>query len=135
MDKKEIIIKRIRDAQIASDAGKGIYELGCDDHDYSIENERYNAKDRNILLAIKGICRLHDKSIRFYVKDISYYSWDPKVIVYFDFKINGKREQVSFHSFSWRIREFAKNSRASTWDRKSSRKAAERAYREGITQR
>lgn len=69
--------------------------------------EGYSAKEEHIMCAILDIARRRGTSrIHFFVK------WDEKdvakYLVYFNFKIEGKRYQVSFHSFDDRLRRFIK---------------------------
>lgn len=47
----------------------------------------------------------------------------PKYVVYFDFKVEGKRRQVSFHSFDGKLARFVERKPTGHWDRKSSRQA------------
>lgn len=175
MTERQRIERAIFNAQVASDGGKGIYELCKEDlqaqeiahckeflghivpSDKSSYRASYQAKESQILLAIQLICRSHDRSIRFSVTEShtpEYGSkYDPDVdwwvqdrskiigyfdcfIVYFDFKINGKREQISFHSFDERLRKYVSKSKKTTWSKdRTSRKTAKDLKRYGTSQR
>lgn len=86
-------------AQMCSDAGKGIYE------DYKYPTWRktasewgYNKKLYFIELACKKICQLKGKSgFHYYVEPANDNRWPRSPIIYFNFKLNGQRRQVSFH--------------------------------------
>lgn len=118
MDKS--IVLNILLAQVASDAAKGI---GSQLVSRSISKIRpliddarrngYSAKDLYIKRAITKIAKSNNKDIRFSViKDEEKVA---KFIVYFDFRLDGRREQVSFHSFDHSLEKFVKNSQRSSW--------------------
>lgn len=81
-------------AQMCSDAGKRIYE----EYEYPSWRKEakkwgYSHKDKFIKLACQKICQLKGRSgFHFYL-----YLWDWCPIIYFNFKLDGKRHQVSFH--------------------------------------
>lgn len=116
--------------QVASDGGKGYrYFKG------SVPNEKfanlmgYNAKDDYILDAINLINRYGKSSgFSYYIGESDIDSWNESAIVYFNFKIDNKRYQISFHTFGEEIisrRHESKNENHRTrWDKASSRKAA-----------
>lgn len=120
-------IKRIVLAQVASDGGKYIREL-VDEINGSLKEPAQKAWDRgyqikDILLeqACKIVARHHDNDIRFFVtKDKQGVA---KFIVYFDIKINDKKWQASFHSFSasWAKWEQVSVPSRGHWDHKDSR--------------
>lgn len=112
-------------AQISSDAGKGIYDIA---DIIPIGNvyakKEYRAKDALILKAIKLISSSNKTGFHFSVKHCYEYSSNA-FLVYFNFKLNGKRMQISFHSFSNRLeRWISKQSQSTRWDKKSSRNSA-----------
>lgn len=107
-------------AQIASDAAKGIYELSYDGEIH----DNYNGKDKYIIRAIKTILKKKNTGFSFYVTDGDIFG---SILVYFNFSLNGKFMQISFHSFNAKLFKYylAKNSTHEVvWDQKSSRKTA-----------
>lgn len=85
----------------------------------------YKAKDDYIRNALRLISGYPEKSIfRFYVCEDT--QQIAKYIVYFDVKIDGKRMQISFHSFDVGLRKYLNGSKASKvrWDRRSSAETA-----------
>lgn len=128
--------KNIILAQVASDGGKDISTLVDELMETSVAyykplkeevlsawNAGYQVKDVLIENACKIVARHRDPDIRFFVtKDRQGIA---KFIVYFDVKINGKRWQVSFHSFSkrWAKWETSTIPSRGNWDHKSSRDA------------
>lgn len=125
------IAKQICIAQICSDAGKGIRELSFENDKttlYKSVESRYAGKDIAIQRAISKINSLGNKSgFHFYVTNKSGMSYYP-YIIYFDFKVNGKRYQVSFHSGNDIFEKYIKKgtSHRSTWDHESSRQACQK---------
>lgn len=118
------IAKLVCLAQIASDAGKNIFEL-------SIEGAKeakkygYYVKDSYILKAIKKINKLHSKEWSYFILKAPDQNGSPSKIIYFLYRENGMRLQVSFHSFSGgEIKKLAAKAAGMTqrWDHKSSRK-------------
>ena len=130
-------------AQSASDGGKGIYKLPNDSgvshyqDSYRIcYKKAYAAKDSLIIRAIDLINRSHDKTVRFSVRESTDQNGQKCYLVYFDFKVEGKREQVSFHSFNDELRKFVSNSKKSTWSKdRSSRDTVLLVSRKGISPR
>ena len=128
MEKKDKIIARnIILAQTASDGGKGIEDIK---NLFPVSNiayyKGYVAKDGYIKKAIQGIQKNKNSIFRFYVKkdkNISNY------IIYFNFKVDGERFQVSFHSFKdWS--KYERGNCQTRWDKKDSREACLRLYEE-----
>lgn len=128
------IIKNIILAQVASDAGKGIYII----RDYippilskevkTAEYFGYKRKDFYIQNAIKIINTTPRCGINYWCR----YALDQNgygcMLVYFDIKSNGKRHQISFHSPYNRTKldKFYHMGRTTRWDKKinGSREAA-----------
>lgn len=114
-------------AQVASDGGKGIVELiNALPKTLMPSAEKawdagYAFKDELLERACTIVARHHDNDIRFFVTEDK--QGVAKFIVYFDIKVNGKRWQASFHSFSKRWSRWTKSTVASrgNWDHKSSR--------------
>lgn len=75
----------------------------------------YPGKDDAILAAIKIIDTHKYMGVNYYVKDNG-----KNVIVYFNFKIDGKRYQVSFHSFSNKLRKLIGKGSSCRWEKKMS---------------
>lgn len=80
----------------------------------------YENKDKLIHRACLSVAS-GDKDIHFFVTEDK--EGVAKFIIYFDVKLNGKRHQVSFHSFDKRWRKWCATSVPSLghWDRKDSR--------------
>lgn len=89
------IIYNIISAQIASDAGKGIYDI----HFNKIAAERgYNAKEHYIVDAVKGIDSIPYCGINYYLVKKDDQHNNPSIISYFTIKAGGNTYQVSFHT-------------------------------------
>ena len=99
VDVEKQIAIHIISAQIASDAGKGIYELAPSTHKFRTPRHfGYSVKTWYIMTAI-NLIRNHQTGFNYYLSDIEddQNGYD-SIIAYFDFKINNKRYQVSFHT-------------------------------------
>ena len=109
------VVKFIYCAQYISDAQKGIFILEWEDwvkprFFYS----EYDGKDGNILDAIRSINNhKHQKQVNYYVSKGDIMN---SVIVYFDIKHEGKRYQVSFHSFNKKLKEMVGKGRKTRWN-------------------
>lgn len=109
-------------AQVASDGGKCLHDIRhiFGDKSDDVWEYGYQVKDNYIFAAIQLICRSHSNFYRYSVSEIG----AGRYLVYFSFKLNdGKRYQVSFHSFNENLEKFAKTSKVTRWDKKSSREA------------
>lgn len=119
------VCKYIVLAQISSDGGKMIPDIK---DTLPIGNvyfkKGYKMKDSLIMKAIKTIQCTKDSGFRFCVKECSGFR-SRAFIVYFNFKLDGKRCQISFHSFNTKLERYINNSVSTRWDKKSSRKTAE----------
>ena len=110
-------------AQVASDGGKRIGDI----YNISTRSKKtwmdgYDSKDDEILRAIKMILSSKESAFRFYVSEGDLYN---SIIVYFDWRVDGVKRQVSFHSYFGELIKFAKKSRYATrWDKGSSRQTA-----------
>ena len=118
VDKK--IAKYIVLAQVASDSGKDLDYLKdlLGDKSNKAWREEYKGKDKYIMFALKLIAKNPDCNFRFSVvsgQDVSTH------LVYFSFKLDGVRHQVSFHSFDKNLHQFRCSSKKTRWDHKSSR--------------
>ena len=95
------VVEAICKAQIASDAGKGIYELTCKKDKYAA-NTAYLSKENYILQALGVLTKSKIKNkyanINYWCEKTGDQNGRPSIIVYFDIKINDKRKQVSFHT-------------------------------------
>lgn len=100
----KVIIKNIILAQVASDAGKGIYELykktppSLKKEVKTAEHFKYRRKDVYIQNAIKIINTTPRCGINYWCIKALDQNGYPSVITYFDIKVNEQRYQVSFHS-------------------------------------
>lgn len=123
MKEKKKIARDIVLAQVASDAGKNIFHTELNQLEmpsiWEAENEGYANKDKYILRALDRISKNPNTGFKFSVKELGF----DRYIVYFSFKINEKKYQVSFHSFERSLLRFAINSAGTRWDKKSSRDA------------
>lgn len=128
MNKEDkIIAKYIILAQTASDGGKGMKSLN---RLFPTSNlacyKGYQAKDGYIKKAIMGILKSKNSIFRFYCKQDK---WVANYIVYFNFKLEGERYQVSFHSFKdWS--HFENSNCGTRWDKRDSREACLRLFEE-----
>ena len=130
---KRKIAKYIVLAQVASDGGKRISDLRYINP--TIWEEGYDAKDDLILSAIKEIQHHKNSGCYFHIAEDCSLKGNPNV-VYFNYKINGKRYQISFHTFSYDIwKMYGKNITKNCithWDKKSSRDNALTLYKEVV---
>lgn len=96
------VAKMIVAAQIASDAGKGIYRLSMNGNNKALqeraERMAYEAKDTYILEAIKKINSNPYMGWNYYVIKDKDQNGFPSFITYFTLKHEGKNLQVSFHT-------------------------------------
>jgi hypothetical protein len=97
-----VIFKSLCLAQIASDGGKGIDRL-CDVKgtlalSRMYNNKGYDAKDKMIRRAIKHINSCKSSGVYYSIKETQEFQ-NRAYIIYFNFRIDGVRHQVSFHSF------------------------------------
>ena len=119
------VAKQICIAQICSDSGKGIYELTMKDEDTlsTAERQGYLGKDIAIQRAISKINSLKEKSgFHFYVTRDKGMMNCP-CLIYFSYYMNGKRYQVSFHSYNYGFKRYIMKGTThhQKWDRGSSR--------------
>ena len=126
----ESIANDIIYAQLSSDRGKRIYEMFeyIPDAEY-ISKKEYSHKDYYIYDAIMTIlkCKHHHSGFTFFVTqgDTTPY------LVYFSYKLHGKRYQISFHSYDSRLRPFMNPQNIyMRWDHKVSRANAIKLYQE-----
>lgn len=115
------IIKAICKAQIASDAGKGIYALTCK-HDKNAVNTAYLSKENYILQALGVLTKSKHTNINYWCEQTGDQNGYPSIIVYFDIKINNERKQVSFHTplnrASETLLKYVSTGRKTRWDNK-----------------
>ncbi len=123
------IIEKVILAQIASDAGKGIYDL-VDTSSKVIGKEvkravrqGYDVKVKYILDAIKLVNATPKCGVNYYVINTPDQNGHDSDLVYFDIRLNGMRYQVSFHSPVGSFAPYYNKGRKTHWDEKSSRKA------------
>jgi len=115
------VFKCICNAQIASDGGKGIDILRF--YAPTVWQKGYKAKDREILRAISLINKGNGYSVKYSVSR-DYYSTrlDRRCyIVYFTYKVNGERKQISFHTFMDLSDYTASSTHIVRWDKGNSR--------------
>jgi hypothetical protein len=123
------------DAQRESDAAKKIYELG---HAKSIKQgskmQHYYRKYIDELRLIRLLSTTKNPEMSYYVcKDLDQ-SGCPSYIVYFEFSLNGRKYQISFHNpypMCRALREYVGKGTKTEWDGDvgGSRNAAREALR------
>ena len=115
------VIKAICKAQIASDAGKGIYTLSCK-NDKNAVNTAYLSKENYILQALGVLTKSEVTNINYWCEKAGDQNGYPSIIVYFDIKINNERKQVSFHTplnrASENLLKYVSTGRKTRWDKK-----------------
>lgn len=115
------VIKAICKAQIASDAGKGVYELACKKDKHAV-NTAYLSKENYILQALGVLTKSKLTNINYWCEKTGDQNGYPSIIVYFDIKINNKRKQVSFHTplnqASGALLKYISTGRKTRWDKK-----------------
>ena len=115
------VIKAICKAQIASDAGKGIYTLSCK-NDKNAVNTAYLSKENYILQALGVLTKSKLTNINYWCEKTGDQNGCPSIIVYFDIKINNERKQVSFHTplnrASETLLKYVSTGRKTRWDKK-----------------
>lgn len=94
-----LIAKAICQAQIASDSGKEIYYLSLKNGAAnSAKKYGYINKEKFMMKAIKIINTTHRGMFNYYCVDGLDQNGYPSILTYFDFKLNGIRYQISFHT-------------------------------------
>ena len=115
------VIKAICKAQIASDAGKGIYKLACK-KDKNAVNTAYLSKENYILQALGVLTKSKLTNINYWCEKTGDQNGCPSIIVYFDIKINNERKQVSFHTplnrASETLLKYVSTGSKTRWDKK-----------------
>lgn len=119
------IIFLVASAQMHSDEGKiernanSWYYEGLTQEVINFKNNcccyGYDGKDSAIIAAINIINKHPLMGVNYYVKNNN-----NNVIVYFNFKINNRRLQVSFHSFSSKLRKLIGKGSPCRWEKKIS---------------
>lgn len=112
-------------AQVASDGGKDIDDIRniLGQKSRNAWDFGYQVKDSHIFAAVSLIARYHVRNFRYSVSYGDASGVSGSLLVYFSFHLNGKRYQVSFHSFNDNLVKYIKGSCPTSWDRKSSREA------------
>lgn len=133
---KDIIVL-VASAQRHSDEGKVIknerkaYYACWENNDFSIKAEHqdvlsfkntksfygYEGKDKAIVAAIKIINSHKYMGVNYFIKLDSN---SDAAIVYFNFKIDSERYQVSFHTFSKKLKKLAGKGSPCRWEKKMS---------------
>ena len=109
-----MIALNIIKAQIASDAGKGLYRLNLKNTD-GYKKLGYQLKETAIVTAIKLI-RTNKTEFNYWVQEAPDQNNNNSIIVYFDFKLNGTRYQVSFHNHGVKeLRDYLNTGRKTHW--------------------
>ena len=119
-------------AQASSDEGKNINTLSCllPKRLYEKAYRGYPMKDICIYELLQLIAKHPQKDVHFYVcKDDQKVS---KYSVYFDIVFNGRRAQISFHSFDGHLKRFLLGSRKSHVEWASWESSRQNAYELGL---
>ena len=126
------IVRCIINAQIASDGGKGIFELARTKKEWAIARDGYAVKDWYISEAIGNIQTSRNCGIFYHVEWCPELSgWDDCYIVYFNIKLSGKRYQISFHCFNPQLENLT-GSCKTRWVRRNGSRNAAKELRELI---
>lgn len=118
------IAELILRCQNASDGGKGITELVSKGKSVRDNRHGYEGKDDFLFLVISMISK-GKSDFRFAVTDGGITPY----LTYLETRINGKKFQVSFHSYDSRLERFKGKSFRIKWDHGSSRDSAIAIYR------
>lgn len=117
MTDKAYIARFIYAAQAASEAGKGRWELSNILDSYS----GYSVKPEYELRAINWIQKHPEAGYTYSVIRDGDQNGYASFIVYFQFKLNGRRKQMSFHNPARRcpyLKRYVKNSLKTAWTEK-----------------
>ena len=106
-------------AQIASDGGKRIFRLQTKDEDMSrhIYIVGYPTKDGYIKKAV-DLIRSTKTNYHYWVEKAPDQNGNMSFIIYFDFKLDGERYQISFHSFNKSWESYLSSGRKTRWDKR-----------------
>lgn len=107
IDKK--VINLVLEAQKASDKAKKAAHI----------NERsfwYKQKDYRLVEAIRTLEGVQSSRISWKVEHKPDQNGHPSIIVYFEFKLNSKQYQFSFHNFNWRKFPVEKGKKTIQWN-------------------
>lgn len=115
------VITAICKAQIASDAGKGVYALSCK-KDKNAVNTAYKSKENYILQALGVLTKSKITNINYWCEKTGDQNGFPSIITYFNIKIGYERKQVSFHTplnqASEKLLKYVSTGRKTRWDKK-----------------
>ena len=115
---ESIIALNIIQAQMASDAGKGKKNLSLDKNlERGPMRMGYSLKETYILRALRLI-RNNKTQFNYWVIIEGDQNGVPSIVVYFDFKIDGKRYQISFHNHACgeELRSMVNTGRKTRWN-------------------
>lgn len=119
--------KMIIAAQIASDAGKHIYEINGD-LGHRARKYGYDIKADYIYDALNIISKQNNSIFRYSVTKGADQNGYSSILVYFEFKKGTEKFQISFHCYEWEYFENFLNSKKNfhmKWDHKDSRESCE----------
>lgn len=121
MKKFLFVLEAICKAQIASDAGKGIYALSCKKDKHAV-NTAYKTKENYILQALGVLTKSKITNINYWCEKTGDQNGFPSIITYFNIKIGYERKQVSFHTplnqASEKLLKYVSTGRKTRWDKK-----------------
>lgn len=107
-------------AQMASDAGKHKYDLHTEKGNKARHTKYagYSFKDGYIFSAIQMINGTKNCGFRYYITAQPDQNGYNSFVIYFTFKVDGKRKQVSFHSFNKKLwKDKVGDGMITHWDR------------------
>lgn len=105
----KIIIHHILEAQKYSDAAKRA-------ESYTSAQAIYKLKDRHLVEAVRSLEGARNSRISWKIEHKPDQNGHPSIIVYFEFKIQGKQIQFSFHNFNWKAFPVKKGKSSIQWN-------------------
>lgn len=95
----QLIANELCQAQCASDAGKLVYRLNGAGMNYRHSRRyKYTVKSVHLINALRLCDSAESHMFRYWVAENFDQNGYPSVLVYFTFKFEGKRHQISFHT-------------------------------------
>lgn len=103
------IIYHILEAQKYSDAAKRA-------NSYYSSQRIYGLKDRHLVEAVRALEGARNSRISWKIEHKPDQNGYPSIIIYFEFKIQGKQIQFSFHNFNWKRFPVEKGKNSIQWN-------------------
>lgn len=108
-------------AQVASDAGKWIFDIGMEGS-RNAEHWGYDIKVDYIAKAIRTINKNNRCGLNYWVEYDLDQNGHCSIVVYFDIKLEDRRLQISFHTPLWKgdkLEPFVGSGRKTRWNKKT----------------